>query len=655
MKRALGIRLAGAAGALVLLSAVWELALEANGSGDVLGRFSPEWALILMVFVLVGGAVGLLCLLASARPNWFASRAEPLVVKASRSLGMARWPLAGVLMVLPAAMVFGPSPVWLSPHGVRATLLLFCGLLAGLAFPRDGRPKARDLGLALLLSAGVFVFAREFGRGTGYPFKLGWSEGNRLWDYSLYFGLGRYQFAGDFHYPSYLAPGRHGLWGLVYLIPAAPIWLVRLWDAVLWTAPALLLGWVLVRRAPRRISSWLGAAFILWVFAFLSQGPIYAPLLLSAAWIGWGYRRERPLRTAVVVFVACLYAGLSRWTWMVAPAIWAASWGLLDSRHRHGLVGKLRYPAAYAAAGLAGGLASQWIMDLAFPQEGAVFSTAFSQDLLWYRLLPSPTNPLGLLPGLLLATLPIAGVLLLIYRQPRAGLAWTGVGGGLALFLGVGLVASVKIGGGNNLHNLDMLLVDLVLLTGYGLSDLASGDGLKAFVGSPVVSGLMVLAVVIPAWWIVGSGAALRLPSASETQEALERVRARVESAAGRGPVLFIDQRQLLTFGQITGVPLVLDYELKDLMNQAMAHNDAYLEMFERDLAAHRFELIVVDPQREQYQGRTHPFGEENDAWVRSVTIPLLKYYQPVLELNRYGLWLMAPRTQSVTRRWTGG
>ncbi|MGA9532512.1 MAG: hypothetical protein WBR18_07330 [Anaerolineales bacterium] len=647
MKRYAVVRVAGAAAAVVLLTTIWELAFEANGSGELLSRFSADWLVGLLAFGVFGGVLGLLSLFAVFQPAHFAERIGRPMDRVSARLGHWRWPLAGMLLVLPTGLIFGPTASVFSTDGIRASILLLSAVLAGLILPQRGRTRAGVMALALLVSTSIFIAAHEFTPVTDYPFKLGWSEGNRLWDYSLYFGLDRYQIAGEFQYPTYLTPGRHGLWGLAYLIPAAPIWLVRLWNAVLWIAPALLLGWALARRKRGALSPGLAAAFALWVFTFISQGPIYAPLLLSAILIAWGYRRGRPGLTAIVVFAACLYAGLSRWTWLVAPAIWAASWALLDARDAQGWYRKLRWPAAYTLAGLAGALASQQVMRLAFPREGAVFSTALSQDLLWYRLLPSPTNPLGLIPGLLLAVLPIAIILVLIYRRPRAWLAWLGVGGGMLAFLAVGLVASVKIGGGNNLHNLDMFLVDVVLLAGYGLHELAKHGQVDEFLDLPIVRGLLTLAVIIPAWWVIRSGGPLQLPSDAETRTDLARVREQVQAAASRGQVLFIDQRQLLTFGRISGVPLELDYELKDLMNQAMAHNEIYLSEFEEALAEHRFELIVVDPQREQYQGRTHPFGEENDAWVRNVTIPLLEYYQPQLQLSEISLWTMTPRVGS--------
>jgi hypothetical protein len=108
--------------------------------------------------------------------------------------------------------------------------------------------------------------------------------------------------------------------------------------------------------------------------------------------------------------------------------------------------------------------------------------------------------------------------------------------------------------------------------------------------------------------------------------------------------VLFIDQRQLFAFEQLPDIPLVLDYELKDLMNQAMGANRSYLDRFHEDLANHRFALIVVDPIVVAFQGRYRPFGEENDAWVTHVAIPLLASYETSACLEAAGVCLYVPK-----------
>jgi hypothetical protein len=286
-------------------------------------------------------------------------------------------------------------------------------------------------------------------------------------------------------------------------------------------------------------------------------------------------------------------------------------------------------------------------MALAFPRPDPVYGTALSQPLLWYRLLPSATNPLGVLPALVMAVGPLLG--LLAWAVVRRALPWDrwvclGSAAVLAAFLGVGLVASVKIGGGSNLHNLDMFLISLVLLAAMALMRLRSKANLRVGTLPEARQVLLVLCVAVPAWLTVRQGGPLVLPARANVEQALKQAREAIQAAADEGAVLFLDQRQLLTFGQIRGVPLEMDYELKDVVNQAMAANVAFLDGFYQDLAAHRFVLIVSPPVEQEYRGRSHPFGEEDDAQVRYLYLPLLQYYEPALVLDEVDIWLLRPR-----------
>ncbi|MEX0788941.1 MAG: hypothetical protein WD040_09135 [Anaerolineales bacterium] len=299
-------------------------------------------------------------------------------------------------------------------------------------------------------------------------------------------------------------------------------------------------------------------------------------------------------------------------------------------------------PVILGAAGLVGAAASQWAMARLNPSPDPIFSTALSQPLLWYRLLPSPTNPLGIIPGLLLAVGPwlvclvwaVRNRLLVLDPMQRIGLAVVGAG-----FLAVGLVASVKIGGGSNLHNLDMFLVTLAVFPAL-LGDRAAGV-LRSLASR--FRFWLCLTLMVPVFHAVSAGGPLALPDPGVTGESLRSIQSLVVREAEAGEVLFIDQRQLFAFDAMP-VPLVLDYELKDLMNQALSNDRAYLDAFEADLAAHRFRLIVSDAVTTALQGSGHEFGEENDAWVERVAGPLLKYYEPVLQLEGVGVWILAPR-----------
>jgi hypothetical protein len=110
------------------------------------------------------------------------------------------------------------------------------------------------------------------------------------------------------------------------------------------------------------------------------------------------------------------------------------------------------------------------------------------------------------------------------------------------------------------------------------------------------------------------------------------------------GKILFIDQRHLLTFGLLNDIPLVPEYELVFLMEMVMSGNRPYLDKFHNNLREQRFAVIVSGEQLINYQGSAYAFGEENDAWVKEVSEPMLCYYRQGLQLEGINLILYVPR-----------
>jgi hypothetical protein len=230
----------------------------------------------------------------------------------------------------------------------------------------------------------------------------------------------------------------------------------------------------------------------------------------------------------------------------------------------------------------------------------------------------------------------------------------------------VGLVASTKIGGGGDLHNLDMFLIGLMftaVLAWYngGREFILNGNSLPGW-----IKGIIILSLIIPA---LGPWRQMRsynygerslslvsltgapdekslelLPSQEKVDIALQTIQEEVALARLKGgEVLFIDQRQLLTFGYVTGIPLVPEYEKKVLMNEALGSNRAYFETFYTDLAAHRFVLIVSELLRTPIKDSSFQFGEENNAWVTWVANPILCYYKEKTTLRKVGVQLLVP------------
>ncbi len=152
-------------------------------------------------------------------------------------------------------------------------------------------------------------------------------------------------------------------------------------------------------------------------------------------------------------------------------------------------------------------------------------------------------------------------------------------------------------------------------------------------------------ALVIPMYFTLTTGGQLPKWDYPAAQAALQTINSETQQAVNRGgEVLFISQRHLLTFKDVQNVPLVPEYELVFLMEMAMSDNAAYMDAFHTDISNQRFAMIVSEPLVIQYQGRTHGFGEENDAWVARVSEPVLCYYEPAIKLDSVGVILYTPR-----------
>ena len=302
----------------------------------------------------------------------------------------------------------------------------------------------------------------------------------------------------------------------------------------------------------------------------------------------------------------------------------------------------------------------------------SIGSSVSSQPLLWYRLFPNSTYAPGILLGLLLATAPLVAILIYLIKTNRWKLNFwqkLAIAGSLLAFLVVGLIVSVKIGGGGDLHNLDMFIMGLMFA-----GALAWRNGGHTWIASEImpvwIRIVLIALIVIPAYKPLMRMAPIStsadrqmlatladitpvdplpnplpdtLPSENDTQEALKSIRQAAINAASKGDVLFMDQRQLLTFGFIKGVPLLPEYDKKVLIDKAMSADAQYFEEFYKDLASHRFSLIITSPLNRRLNDVENQFSEENNAWVKWVSRPLLCYYQPLETYKKVDVQLLVP------------
>jgi hypothetical protein len=579
----------------------------------------------------------------------FATRrwAEGLV-----GLGPLRWVLAALALLGPLLYlaVAGALFYILNP-AIRFALLLV--ELAALAFLIGDDARALSL-KSVIVSAFALAAVSFMASGmllvVDYPFSLGWSEGNRFYDYSLLFGQDLYQHTGIITNP-YGSPGRYVLWGALFLLRGLPIQFHRFWNALLYVVPPVLVGWFAARKVQDKFLRAGLALFI--ILLFTVESPLHPPFLLAAALVLAFMYSPSLLWRGLSLAIASFYVGTSRWTWIPVTAAWGVLADLLlyyPSR-QGSLVKRLTPTALLALAGLLPGLISGY--------GGLPLSSSareYNQPLLWYRLLPNPTFPLGVLLSAILISAPLIAILAWWVRSRRWKLDWVqqlAAGGALLAFLGAGLVVSMKIGGGADLHNLDMYLMTLALIAALGVYSL-SPSGALSFGNWPFWSRLLLAFMLLyplyeftPFSPAAAQSTRLELAKSQEVEGALRSIQQQVNAASRQGEVLFMDQRQLLTFGYVHDVQFVSDYEKKYMMDQAMAADATYFQRYYQDLARQRFRLIVTEILHTR-QEHESDFSEENNAWVKWVSEPTLCFYQPVVINKDVNVELLVPKPQPV-------
>jgi hypothetical protein len=568
------------------------------------------------------------------------------------------WRTAGILgMVglLPAFSLIIIQPTYLhflDGPWVRAGIIFFLSL-AGMVLLKLGRedlawPAA--LGLASLTQAVAYNIVTNLSLVSNYPFSLGWSEISRYYGASLFFAERLYGIKLPL---SVLHPAWHLLLAPPFLLSNLPIWVHRLWQAFLQVALATALSLAFVKRLGlnKKALVWGVAG---WAFLFLMQGPILIHLLVSALIIVLWTSPAKFWHTTIVVILASIWAGLCRINWFPVPSMLAVIIYMLETR----LESPKRWPAylwkptLWFILGTSIALVSN-ILYIRWSGNGTGgnFSSSLASDLLWYRLLPNPTYHNGILAGLLLVSAPILIMLFLVLLQEWSTFhlfRLSGIFSILAIFCLGGLVVSIKIGGGGDLHNMDAYLIMLMLISGHFFFGRATPDRPTERATSHHTSIVVTVALLVPIWMAIQTKTALITWDKGQANQALQTIQQNVENATSQGKqVLFISQRQLLTFGYVD-TPLVPDYEKDQLMEMVMSHNRPYLDQFQADLRSQRYGVIIDSPQTILYfyVGRWHTFGDENNLWVKEVTTPLLCYYEPATTFKTFDITIYVPRHQ---------
>jgi hypothetical protein len=267
------------------------------------------------------------------------------------------------------------------------------------------------------------------------------------------------------------------------------------------------------------------------------------------------------------------------------------------------------------------------------------------QPLLLERLFPNSTFTLGILIGILFAVLPILLLIFFLSKQEFKNNIFQYVYTALMLIILfiIGCIASIKIGGGSNLHNFDMFLVTLALIFSTVINKIHF-DQLhnKTYFSLFII--LIILALVLPALFVFQNSQKLFLYDGEKVNSVIKDIENEIVKRKDRGEILFIDQRQLLTFGYIKNIPLVDDYEKKLLMDKSLSSDYKYFDKFYYDLYKKRFSLIINENSSPSLIDSEYSFSIENNLYSYRVLQPLLCFYEPIETYPDEGIQLLIPR-----------
>lgn len=582
-------------------------------------------------------------------------RRAAMLLQSFQRFGKINCLLFALLGITYAFLLLGPMGGFYTNSYVRIGLFSLM-LLPGIFLLRAaGYEKIAFvlLAAAALFFATIYHLAAYLPEISPYPFSLDWSEASRYYYASTFLAD---QIYGIDIPSTVLHPSRYLMQAIPYLIPVAPLWIHRAWQIVLWTGTSSLTAYFIVRRISIRdqLLRWMVAA---WVILTLLSFPIYYHLQLSLILILASFNKKHPWRNLAFVLIASAWAGISRVNWYPVPAMLAVTLYMLEKPISEGKLGRyFTWPIAFGASGVLTAFLSQWLYIYWSGNPVNQFTSSFASDLLFYRLLPNPTYPQGILGGVILYSTPfwlIIGIYLVkqwrryhLIRIILLGLT------ALTLLTG-GIIVSLKIGGGSNLHNLDAYFGIIIVITLYIYFTKFEPDyptvmktelHHRIFLNY-IQTGAVVFALFLPITNALRYGGPLSIPEPEVVQKALRQIARITEKPAASGKdILFIGERQLVTFNVLPKIKLIPDYERVFLMEMAMAGNESYLDQFEADLQNQKYALIINEPVFIRYKGSSEPFGEENDAWVKHVAEPILCYYKPLKYLKEVRVQILVPR-----------
>jgi hypothetical protein len=616
------------------------------GMGSLLGHFSGSRLMQISPVIVLAVVDGLMLIISAKRSQPRLQKFIDAILVFLRKLRAVNGLIfSGLALVFPMLVLSTIAPefdfmlprIWIFGHLI----------LLGSLFLRATTNRINDL-MVIVVTAIVYAMIERLAlfipEISAQMTSLGWSEASRYYYASLFFSKSIY--GSSTPLPS-LHPSRYLLQSFPFMIAGLPLWVHRAWQVILWVALPLT-GCLLIVRRLKIKSTLISILVILWGYLFLNQGPVYYHLMVCVILVAGGFSVNKPIKSMVFVILASIWAGISRINWFPVPGLLAVFFYILEvpqfgiSLKRYWL-----WPTIWAVIGLITAFLSEAIYVLISGNPVENFGTSFTSSLLWYRLFPNMTYPNGILLSILLVSLP--GVILIVSKLARERDAMHPMRGmtfGLILlvFFAGGIVVSVKIGGGSNLHNLDAFLVFFMVSVVYLFFDWIKPEQAAKMHWRSIhwiVTALLIFSPIINV--IQADSQFVRFDN-NPVQQDLRKLQTIIDSTPiTDGEILFITQRHFMTFRYVTRVNLVSDYEKVFLMEMAMAGNEEYLHQFEADLKQHRFSLIVSEPLSMVIMDEQDVFFEENNAYVTQITASLRKYYRESVILPNALIAILEP------------
>ena len=611
--------------------------------------FASKRFIFLSIYWITAGIIAVWIFWNGSRSNW----KYPQIRNAGKNPTRYHRIFAYFFLALPA-ILFSVISFFNIPYfsWIGLSILMFCSTLATIVLYRDKDWKAltKNWGVLILVACVSFLVGKELNSISSYPFSMGWSETSRYYLASL--TMDKTVYGIDLPLP-HRNLSRYLMQSIPFLFSGAGLWAHRFWEGLLQIVLPFLASFFLVRRFS--LDNKKKKAFaILWGGLFIQQGPVFYPMLVIMILIFSTFDSKHLWRSTFWILLTSIWAGITRVNWIPMPALIAIMIYLMENRNEvenraSRIISYFSYPFFWGVSGiLAGLLSQQWYQENSgLPAD--IFSTDLSSDLLWYRLLPNITYSPGILVGILAITFPILLYIILNMNANKKILhplnrlsIWAIIA---SLFLG-GVVVSTKIGGGTNLHNMDVFIVALYVIGSYLYFEYVDSHKNNKTQKPGFLIGLILLIPVL----IHGlSGSPFSIQNYLVPEDHLQRLQGYVDEYKDKGEVLFIAERHLLTFGLIENVDFVNDYEKIILMEMTMGRNMNYLERFYQDLKTQKFSMIVSDIIKTSLKDpMKSPLAEENNINAELISKPITCYYSPLEIFSEVGFMVWVPLNEPI-------